>query len=276
MQQVVIRRVDLRKTEFYSKIIVCRETGGGTGVFVEGVLRRYIVMKSKGAVKAVMRQYPGRFSVDLGIDLASGRGPEVFKWFLASVLFGARISGTIVNKTLREFLSRGIVSPRIVLETGWDGLVKILDRGGYVRYDFKTATKLLDLSRALTQTYHADLADLHRAANSPGDLEQRLKSLAKGIGDVTVNIFLREMRGLWEKADPLPSDLAVSAAKNLGFIPRAMKDGRKILGILIKTWQHAGMKKQDFPDFEAALVRAGTEVRRGKRTGMVMARKKRR
>jgi hypothetical protein len=233
-------------------------------------------MKSKETVRAVIRQYPGRFSVELGIDLDSGRGLEVFKWFLASVLFGARISGTIVNKTLREFVSRGIVSPRIILETGWDGLVEVLDQGGYVRYDFKTATKLLDLSRVLTEIYHADLADLHRAANSPGDLEQRLKSLAKGIGDVTVNIFLREMRSLWEKADPLPSDLAVSAAKDLGFVPRAMKDGRKILELLMKTWQHAGMKKQDFPDFEAALVRAGIEIRRGKRTGIRESRIKRR
>ena len=231
-------------------------------------------MKSKESVKAVIRQYPGRFSVELGIDLASGRGPEVFKWFLASVLFGARISGTIVNKTLRAFLSRGVVSPRIVLETGWDGLVEILDQGGYVRYDFKTATKLLDLSRALTENYRADLAALHRAASSPDDLGQRLKSLAKGIGDVTVNIFLREMRGVWEKADPLPSDLAVSAAKELGFVPGAMKDGRKILGLLIKTWQRAGMKKQDFPDFEAALVRAGIEIRRGKGTCMAMESRK--
>ncbi len=234
-------------------------------------------MKSRETVRAVIRQYPGRFSVELGIDLDSGRGSEVFKWFLASVLFGARISGTIVNKTLQALVSRGVVSPRIILATGWDGLVEILDQGGYVRYDFKTATKLLDLSRALTETYHADLADLHSAANSPGDLEQRLKSLAKGIGDVTVNIFLREMRGLWEKADPLPSDLAVSAAKHLGFVPGAMKDGRKILEFLMKTWQHAGMKKQDFPDFEAALVRAGIGIRRGKGTGIVMeSRKKRR
>ncbi len=233
----------------------------------EGVLVDYIGMKSKEKVKAVMLRYPGRFSVELGIDLGSGQPQEVFKWFLASVLFGARISGTIVNKTVRELVSRGVVSPRIILKTGWDGLVEILDQGGYVRYDFKTATKLLDLSRALTDTYHADLAELHRMATSPGDFEKRLKSLAKGIGEVTVNIFLREMRGLWEKADPLPSDLAVSAAKDLGFVPMAMKDGRKILELLRKTWQNTGRKKQDFPDFEAALVRAGIELRRGKRTG---------
>jgi hypothetical protein len=35
------------------------------------------------------------------------------------------------------------------MEKGWDGLVAILDRGGYVCYDYKTATKLLEINRNL-------------------------------------------------------------------------------------------------------------------------------
>jgi hypothetical protein len=226
-----------------------------------------LAVTSNDAIKLLMGQHPGRFSAELGIDLASGRDHEDFRWFLASVLFGARISETIVKKTFREFASRNVVSPKAILDTGWDGLVEILDKGGYVRYDFKTATKLLDLCRTLTENYHADLEKLHSAAADPDDLERRLKSLAKGIGDVTVNIFLREMRGIWEKADPLPSDLAVMAAKDYGIIPGAVKDGRKALELLLKAWKEAGDRKKDFPDFEAALVRAGIEIRRGKRCG---------
>jgi hypothetical protein len=30
-----------------------------------------------------------------------------------------------------------------------------------------------------------------------------LKALGKGIGDVTANIFLRELRSIWSKAEPL-------------------------------------------------------------------------
>jgi hypothetical protein len=221
-------------------------------------------MTSKEAIKALIRQYQGRFAGELGIDLSSGRADEVFKWLLASVLFGARISGNLVKKTFREFASRDIISLKAILDTGWDGLVEILDKGGYVRYDFKTATKLLDLCKSLKKNYPAGLAILHAVAADPRDLEQRLKSLAKGIGDVTVSIFLREMRGIWEKADPLPSDLAVLAAKEWAIIPRAVRNKKDILGLLRQAWKEAGMKKKDFPDFEAALVRAGIEARRRK------------
>lgn len=221
-------------------------------------------MTSKEAIKALIGQHQGRFSAELGIDLSSGRAEEVLKWLLASALFGARISANVVKKTFREFVSRDIVSPKAILDTGWDGLVKILDKGGYVRYDFKSATKLLDLCKALTENYPAGLASLHAAAADPRDLEQRLKSLAKGIGDVTVNIFLREMRGIWEKADPLPSDLAVLAAKEWGIIPDTVRNRKDILGLLRQAWKEAGMKKIDFPDFESALVRAGIEARRKK------------
>ena len=221
-------------------------------------------MTSSKAIVTLINRYPGRFSIELGIDLSTGRPGETFKWFLASVLFGARISETIVKKTFREFVSQGAVSPQSILGAGWDGLVEILDRGGYVRYDFKTATKLLDMCKALKENYGADLTNVESAAADPRDLEQRLKALAKGIGDVTVNIFLREMRGIWEKANPLPSELVVMAAKDRGIVPAAMKDREKVLELLREAWRKTNKRTKDFPDFEAALVRAGIELRRKK------------
>jgi len=222
-------------------------------------------MTSTESIQALIKQHQGRFSAELGIDLSSGRSREIFKWFLASILFGARISETIVEKTFREFACRDVISPKAILATGWDGLVAILDHGGYVRYDFKTATKLLDMCKTLTENYQAELAKLHSAAADPQDLERRLKSLARGIGDVTVNIFLREMRGIWKKADSLPSDLVVMAAKDRGIIPKTVKDRRRILELLLEAWEKAGMLMKGFSDFETALVRAGIETRRKKR-----------
>jgi hypothetical protein len=221
-------------------------------------------MISTKAIRTLVNRHPGRFSVELVIDLSTGRPGEIFKWFLASVLFGARISETIVKKTFREFVSQDAVSPKAILGAGWDRLVEILDRGGYVRYDFKTATKLLDMCKALTEYYGADLTNIESAAANPRDLEQRLKSLAKGIGDVTVNIFLREMRGIWKKADPLPSELVVMAAKDRGIVPAAVKDRGKVLELLREAWKKTGKRAKDFPDFEAALVRVGIELRRRK------------
>jgi endonuclease III len=220
-------------------------------------------MTKKETIKELMAKYKGRFSVELGIDLRSRKPAEIFKWFLSSVLFGARISETIAIKTYKEF-EQGLLSPRALLDAGWDGLVAVLDRGGYVRYDFKTATKLLDMSRALQDQYQDDLNILHASASGPEDLELRLKSLAKGIGDLTVNIFLREMRSIWEKAGSLPVEVVVMAAKSLGIVPKDIADTRKILALLMKAWRDAGMKLVDFPDFEAALVRYGKEQRRKK------------
>lgn len=45
----------------------------------------------------------------------------------------------------------------------------------------------------------------HAKASEARDVEARLKALDKGIGDIPVNIFSRETRGAWEKANPLPS-----------------------------------------------------------------------
>ena len=101
------------------------------------------------SIRALLDKLGGRFSAALGINLDQGDSHEVFKWFLASILYGARISETIANNTYRVFEKNGVLSPDRILETGWDGLVLLLDVGGYVRYDFKTATKLLEVMAAL-------------------------------------------------------------------------------------------------------------------------------
>ena len=216
-------------------------------------------MDNKRILKGLIERIGGRFSVALGIDLSSRVPEEIFKWFFASVLFGTRISENIAIKTYKEFEKERIISPKEILNTEWDGLVEILDRGGYVRYDFKTATKSLDLSTALIDKYDGDLNILHSTASEPRDLEDRLKALAKGIGDVTVNIFLREMRGIWKKAEPFASELVVTAARRMGILPSRGKDGGKILTSLKRKWTDEGMKIKNFPDFEAALVRLGKD-----------------
>jgi hypothetical protein len=212
--------------------------------------------------KDLVEQFGGCYSSELGIDLASGKSAEVYKWFLAAVLFGARISETIAVRTYREFEKAGILSPQNIIDAGWDKLVKILDRGGYARYDFKTATKLLDVNRMLVQQYKGDLISLYESSRDSSDLEQRVKALGKGIGEVTVNIFLRELRGVWRKAVPFPSQLVIDAAHELGILPRKIKDKSRMLEVIMDAWRAEGMKAREFPHFEAALVRYGIALRR--------------
>jgi endonuclease III len=152
-----------------------------------------------------------RYSVELDLDL--GKVEDRFKWFLASILFAKRISAETAKKTYRQFEREGLTTPEMILDAGWDHLVKVLDSGGYTRYDFSTATNLLEIMRGLEE--YGGLEEIHNISKTPGDLERNLQEL-KGVGPVCVNIFLRELRGIWGKADPEPSKKAIETGRRLG------------------------------------------------------------
>jgi len=131
------------------------------------------------------------YSKDLGIDLKSGKEEEIFKWFLACLLFGKPIQQKVAKRAYFEFEKAGILSPEKILEAGWDRLVEILDRGHYVRYNFSTATKLLEICKKLKEKY-GTLNSLLNQAKNKKDLEKKLQEF-EGIGPVTVRIFLRDL-----------------------------------------------------------------------------------
>lgn len=205
--------------------------------------------------KRLIDSMGGRFSAELGIDLAGADSGQIFPWFLAAKLMGARIATKTALATYREFGRRGVTSPERIRKTGWDGLVEILDAGGYSRYDFSTATKLLSITDDLLRLYGGDLNVLHAKSSDSRDLEERLKALGKGIGDVTVNIFLRELRTVWDKARPALSPLVLRAAGHLKLL--ALDEDP--LPALERFWSKRKVEGRDFCDFEAALLRLGKD-----------------
>jgi len=197
----------------------------------------------------------GMYSRELGIDLSGLDRAQIFRWFLAAKLMGARISTRTALAAWREFDRRGVDTPERIRQAGWDGLVAILDAGGYTRYDFSTATKLLAIVGDLIEGYGGDLNALHDRSEGPRDLEARVMGLGKGIGVVTANIFLREMRTVWHKADPPISPLALLAALDLGLA----KGKGDPMNALRKAWASGKTREFNFSDFEAALVRLGKD-----------------
>jgi len=215
-------------------------------------------------VRALVESRGQKYSEILGIDISEGKEDEVFKWFLASLLFGAPITESSVVKTYRCFQKHGVLTPKQILKTGWDDLVKILDEGGYTRYDFKTADKLLEVARNLTEKYSGSLCLIHSESSGAHDFENRLKNLGKGVGNVTVSIFLRELRDVWEKAEPNPTALVVLAAQELGIVKNdATAD--EALEQLKAFWARNKIRRKSFVNFETALVRLGKGSRRKKR-----------
>jgi len=135
---------------------------------------------------------------DLGIDLRSKGESGMFKWFLACLLLGKPIQQEVAKRTYFEFVKRKLTTPQTIMGAGWDKLVKVLDEGHYVRYDFSTADKLLEICEKLLKDY-GSVSAIHESATDKKDLIRRLMEF-KGVGPKTVEIFLRDMKAVWPKA----------------------------------------------------------------------------
>ncbi|OPY26016.1 MAG: hypothetical protein A4E28_02730 [Methanocella sp. PtaU1.Bin125] len=166
-------------------------------------------------IRKLIEELGEPYSEMLGIDLLEG-DPAYFKWFLAAFLYAKPIREESATKTYRVFEAHGLTGPVAIEKAGWNRLVNLLGEGGYRRYDESTADRLLAISEHLLKEYDGKLSRLYEASADSRDLERRIRELGKGIGPVTVEIFLRDMRNVWPKADPPLVPDVKQAASDLG------------------------------------------------------------
>jgi len=195
----------------------------------------------------------GRFSTALGIDIDAG-DLEVERWFLAATLFGTPIPTATAERTFHVLDAAGVTATT-ALAFAWDDLVDLLDRGGYARYDFKTATRLHTLCEVLGERYGGRVCAIPRSTRTPAELERALDDLP-GWGPVTVGLFLRELRGVWRLAAPGLDPKALGCARHLGVIGVGEADPVARVRSLSAT---CGV---DPRDLEGALVRCALGHRR--------------
>jgi hypothetical protein len=190
----------------------------------------------------------GRYSTELGIDVDAGDA-GVERWFLAATLFGARISARIAERTFSMLTGAGLVRIGQVRHVPSADLIGLLDAGGYARYDFRTANRLLALAELIGERYDGEVAVIGRRFPAYPGLSAALGTLP-GWGPVTIRLFLRELRGVWPGAQPPVDERAAAAAAHLGLLgPGAAGPQLAALGRLAKA---AGL---DLRDLESALVR---------------------
>lgn len=199
-------------------------------------------------VDKIVREMGEPYSSMLGIDLKRG-DPEWLKWFLAAFLYAKPIQEGSAAETYQTLVANGLTSATDFLYTGRDLLVRLLDEGGYARYDESTADRLIAIFGTLQQQYDGKLSRLYDSAKDSRDLEQRIMALGKGIGPVTVSVFLRDMQAVWPKADPEPTPREKETAKALG-----IEDIR----------QYARDHKIDRVRLETALHRYSRKLRRSR------------
>jgi endonuclease III len=134
---------------------------------------------------------------DLGIDIGKGDEGELFKWLLASFLFGKRIQQDIAAEAYKVIVEKhGRDTPRKLGNCTWQQVVDMLGEGHYVRYDESTAERLLKLCKKLDEDYGGKIGAIHEASADRKAFEKRLAEF-EGIGPKTVEIFMREAGKLW-------------------------------------------------------------------------------
>src|SRR6516162_11141017 len=110
----------------------------------------------------------------LGIHLSSKREKELFKWFLASLLFAKPIQSEVAVRAYQELMRERLTTPGAVRRAGWDRLVALLDEAHYARYDFSTATKLLEVCQELKRRY-GNMTKMIEQARSGSELSTHLQ-----------------------------------------------------------------------------------------------------
>lgn len=136
---------------------------------------------------------------DLDIDLANGSPDQLYRWLLASVLFGRPIQGSVAAATYRTLIGAGLKSPSTFADLSRERLRRLLDRGGYVRLDYSMADTLQLVMRTIVSEY-SSVSHLVTTSADEAELTRRFTAL-KGIGPVTARIF----------TSPIPANLYASA-----------------------------------------------------------------
>ncbi len=156
----------------------------------------------------------GRYSAELGIDVDAG-DTEIERWFIAATLFGTRISAAVAERTFRVLSEAGLARIGQARHIPQDDFIALLDEGGYARYDERTATRLRALSDMISERYDGRAAVIGRRFTTYPTLRAALDVLP-GWGPVTIQLFLRELRGVWPGAQPPLDQRAAYAARHLG------------------------------------------------------------
>jgi hypothetical protein len=128
---------------------------------------------------------------DLGIDLADGKPQQLYRWFLACLLFARPIQQDIAANAYKLLIQRGFTSPKKFGPVGREPLRRILDHAKYSRYDYVTTDELHEVMAQVIDRY-GSVNGMVKGAASAEELRERLLEF-KGFGDRAVEIFLREV-----------------------------------------------------------------------------------
>lgn len=198
--------------------------------------------RNTAVVRTLLDQCGQTYAQQAGIRLRDTPAP-LYQLLVLSHLLSARIRADIAVAAARALFEAGMRDPRRMAEATWQQRVDALGRGGYRRYDERTASQLGDEARMLHQRYRGDL----RRLRAEGHLRERLREFP-GIGPTGVDIFLREAQAVWPEFAPYLDRKALSGAERL----RLPTSPRTLAGLV---------EKDRVANLAAGLVRVSLDKR---------------
>ncbi|MGQ4511220.1 endonuclease [Streptomyces sp. DW26H14] len=166
-------------------------------------------------VGRLLDTYGRTYTDEAGIRLRDTPQP-LYRLLVLSLLLSARISSGIAVSTARALADAGLRTPRAMTDATWQQRVDALGRGGYRRYDERTATQLGEGADLLLERYNGDLRRLRAKADGDPDELRGLLREVPGIGPVGADIFLREVQDIWPEAAPYLDGKARQGARKVG------------------------------------------------------------
>lgn len=200
--------------------------------------------KDHAIVQALLTRHGRTFSDELDIDINTNSPSALFRLLVAALLFSARISSRLAMQAARALTDEGWTTPEKMVAASWEERTRVLNRSGYARYDESTSRMLADTAQLLLDRYKGDLRNLRKASGRDKEEERKQLKEFKGIGNVGVDIFFREVQVVWGELFPFVDDRARKNAKRLG-LPYEASGLLEMVG------------EADFPRLVSALVRAG-------------------
>jgi endonuclease III len=207
--------------------------------------------QQREVLRVLLDEHGSTYAEEAGIRLKDTPQP-LYRLLVLTCLLSARIRSSAAVASARELSGAGMRSARAMADASWQDRVDALGRGGYRRYDESTATQLGNAAELVLDKYGGDLRRMRdEAGKDAGELRRRLREVP-GLGPAGVEIFLREVQGVWPEAGPLLDDKALDGARRLGLPADAqtlLKSARNLRSV----------RNNDPAHLAAALVRAAVD-----------------
>ncbi|AJP04964.1 endonuclease [Streptomyces cyaneogriseus subsp. noncyanogenus] len=171
--------------------------------------------RDERVLRALVDAHGRTYAEEAGIRLRDTPQP-LYRLLVLAHLLSARIRGSVAVATARALHEAGLRDPRRMSGADRRRRVDALGRGGYRRYDERTATQLGDAAALLTERWGGDLRRLREEAGGEVAVLRRLLQEFPGVGPTGADIFLREAQRVWPEVAPYLDRKALQGADRLG------------------------------------------------------------